>query len=63
MTRCAKKLCNTCRYFIWQEFDEIKFKEKEKRINDCFGYCYRYPTIVEKSAIDWCGEYSCLDAS
>ena len=43
--------CGKCKWFLssdaqWFGDDSIKF-----------GFCYRYPTPVEKTELGWCGEY------
>ena len=35
--------CKTCKYYLFQQ-------------NDMLGSCKRYPTVVNKSPTDWCGE-------
>ncbi|CAB5212809.1 hypothetical protein UFOVP192_59 [uncultured Caudovirales phage] len=42
-----KDTCNSCRFFS---------------VGDRMGICKRYPTAVNKSNEDWCGEWELADS-
>ena len=35
--------CGHCKYFVF--------------MSDDWGECHRFPTVVDKDAEDWCGEF------